>query len=209
MSQGIDLNDRLARLDKWAADPVVHLAVQELATLGRWKEALDRARKAIRSGVDKNRVLGDLAEGALEGGRGDRAIKALEQKNAAGRAAPEAQHQLARAHQLMGDDRAADAIAERAWLDDPTVPWAVAWRSQDLSIDTVKGSDPLDTLDRIRDVADLGFPGRALRLARRLRIEIGADEELDELVAEMTDRYAAEDVPDPVFAGAQAAEAEA
>ncbi|MCB9665629.1 MAG: hypothetical protein H6732_16085 [Alphaproteobacteria bacterium] len=184
------MDDRLARLDRWAADPVVHRVVEELAASGAWSEALERARAGIRAGVDRDRVLLHLLEGALTSRRADRAQKALGQLTAAGRASPEGRRAAARVLEAEGRVAEAVVVAEQLLLDHPDDPWAGPWLRRHKGGPGLTGAGPLETERRVRALVAAGFPGRALRVARRIRVAHPHDELLGVMLVELADDVA-------------------
>lgn len=186
--------------------PGAPAAVRALAKAGSWKEALDEARSAIRLGADRTEILLSLAEGALEGGRADRALKALDQ---------------------LGPSASVQAIelAWRAWAKEEGQAQAevrlrerVASLPQDAAIDalvqrllpgrTVRGTLPLESVSRAVRVRDAGHPGRALRLMRRLQVDRGAEPGVREALLDAVDAcLKAGDALEPILQGVNLPEA--
>lgn len=163
----------VARLDANPADDALCAVVEGLALADRWKEAVERARVGIHAGAPRELVMVALANGAVLAGRGDRAMKALDQIGAAGRR----ESARLRVRVLAADGRTAEAamLAERRCVEDPG---DAEMRSllRDLRGKRLNtGVDPLDTLERAERLAEKGQLGRAVRVARRVAFANPAD----------------------------------
>jgi hypothetical protein len=195
-----DLASGLQRLDVRASDPVLYEVARRLAADGQWKEGLDRARAGIRGGADKSRVLLALATGALEGGRPDRALKALEQVGAEAATGPGLRLHV-RALVAAGDRDGARALVDRRRLDAPADPELEALAALLAPQAGARGALPLETARRVKLLLEVGEPGRALRVVRRLRFEHPDDPALADLARACAEAVEAGDRLDDVVVG--------
>lgn len=173
----------LARLDAHPADDVLSAVVEGLALADRWKEAVERARIGIHAGAPRELVMVALAHGAVLAGRGDRAMKALDQIGAAGRR--ESARLRVRVLAAEGKTAEAAALAERRCVEDPGDDEMRALLRDLRGKRLTSGVDPLDTLERAERLAEKGALGRAVRVARRVAFANPADRLVRTVLADL------------------------
>ena len=173
----------LRRLDANPADDALCAVVEGLALADRWKEAVERARVGIHAGAPRELVMVALANGAVLAGRGDRAMKALDQIGAAGRR--ESARLRVRVLAAEGKTTEAATLAERRCVEDPGDAEMRALLRELRGKRLRAGLDPLDTLDRAERLAAKGELGRAVRVARRVAFGNPADRLVRSVLSEL------------------------
>lgn len=173
----------LRRLDANPADDALCAVVEGLALADRWKDAVERARLGIHAGAPRELVMVALANGAVLAGRGDRAMKALDQIGAAGKR----ESACLRVRVLVAEGKTAEAtaLAERRCVEDPGDPEMRALLRELRGKRITTGVDPLDTLERAERLAAKGELGRAVRVARRVALANPADRVVRSVLTEL------------------------
>jgi predicted Zn-dependent protease len=179
----------LARLDWQPAAPEAPTAVEILAARGRWREAVGRARAAVRNGADQPGLFVALAKGALRAGRVDRCLKTLDRLDEDGETSRELLDLRVRA--LLQENRKHEArVALERYLlthrDDREV-WE-ARRKLMPGGPGIRMSDPAVTLRWAARLARAGELDRSARLLRRMLAQYPGEPTLRRALAQVEQR---------------------
>lgn len=164
-----DVHKVMAHLDWEPMADETAKEVELLASNGRWREAVGRARAAVRDGAEQQELFLALARGALRNGRADRCLKTLDRLEAEGIVHRDVVDMRVRA--LMHDNRQHEArvALERYLLQ--RVQDAEAWHARRKLLPSgpgIRTEDPAVTLRWAARLAKAGELARSARLLRRM-----------------------------------------